>query len=196
MIDTTPLWPLRTSCTAASSSARSWIAADERDVGPHRPRAGRGGAGDEPRLLVLLPAPQAGDAERLAGDRRRAQGGRWRADEHAAGRGQRLQPRRRVHDVTHRGVVRAGEDADQDLAGVDADAHLDRRLAAGRRRRSRASVSCIRRPARTARSASSSWATGAPNRATMASPSSLSTRPPNSLDVGHQPLEAATRPGA
>ena len=25
MIDTTPLWPLRTSCTAASSSARSWV---------------------------------------------------------------------------------------------------------------------------------------------------------------------------
>ena len=36
----------------------------------------------------------------------------------------------------------------------------------------------MRSAARTARSASSSWAVGAPNRATMASPMILSTRPP------------------
>ena len=43
-----------------------------------------------------------------------------------------------------------------------------------------AMVCCMRSPARTARSASSSWATGAPNSATMASPTTLSTRPPKS----------------
>ena len=43
-----------------------------------------------------------------------------------------------------------------------------------------AMVCCMRNAARTARSASSSWAIGAPNRATMASPTILSTRPPNS----------------
>jgi len=39
-------------------------------------------------------------------------------------------------------------------------------------------VSCILSAARTARSASSSWATGAPNNATMPSPTILSTSPP------------------
>src|SRR4051794_8095325 len=40
---------------------------------------------------------------------------------------------------------------------------------------------CMASAARTARSASSSWATGAPNRAMMASPTILSTRPPKSV---------------
>jgi hypothetical protein len=40
------------------------------------------------------------------------------------------------------------------------------------------SVACMRRAARTARSGSSSWATVAPNSATMASPTILSTWPP------------------
>ena len=54
-----------------------------------------------------------------------------------------------------------------------------------------ASVACIRSAARTARSASSSWATGAPNRATMASPMILSTRPPKASMSGDEVLEAA-----
>ena len=105
--------------------------ADERHVAAHRPEPGGVGAGDEPRLLVLLAAAQAGDAERLAVDRRRAQGDGGGAGEHATGRRQRLQPRRRVHDVAHRRVVGPGEDADEHLAGVEADAHLDRRVGAG-----------------------------------------------------------------
>ena len=131
MIDTTPLWPLRTSCTAASSQRPLVGPPDERHVAADGPGAGGRGAGDEPRLLVLLAPPEAGDAERLAGDRRRAQGGGGAADQHAAGRGQRLQPRRRVDDVAHRRVVGAGQRADEHLAGVDPDAHLDRRLDAG-----------------------------------------------------------------
>ena len=123
MIDTTPLWPLRTSCRAAASSARSCT----RPTNGTSQRTGRMpggvGAGDEPRLLVLLAPAQAGDAERLAVDRRRAQGDGGGAGEHAARRGQGLQPRGGVHDVAHRRVVGAGEDADEHLAGVEADAH-------------------------------------------------------------------------
>ena len=51
--------------------------------------------------------------------------------EHAARRGQRLQARRGVDDVAHRRVVGAGQRADEHLAGVDADPHLDRRRVAG-----------------------------------------------------------------
>ena len=145
MIDTTPLWPPRTSCRAASSRARSWT----RPTNGTSQRTGRSpagvGAGDEPRLLVLVAAAQPRDAERLAADRRRAQGDGGGAGEHAARRGQRLQPRRGVHDVAHRRVVGAGEHADEHLAGVEPDAH---RGSAGRRPVSatkRSSVSCIRR---------------------------------------------------
>ena len=49
----------------------------------------------------------------------------------------------------------------------------------------------MRSAARTARSASSSWATGAPNRATMASPMILSTRPPKATMSADETLEAA-----
>jgi hypothetical protein len=52
------------------------------------------------------------------------------------------------------------------------------RIGASRSCSNARTVSCIRRAARTARSASSSWATGAPNRATMPSPTILSTWPP------------------
>ena len=78
---------------------------------------------------------------------------------------------------------------DQHLAGVHADAHLDRTPPRRRPVRRRASA-CIRSAARTARSASSSWATGAPKRATMASPMILSTWPPKRGDVVRQALEA------
>ena len=157
-------------------------APDERDVAPHRAGAGGGRPGDDPRLFGLLAAADLGDAERLAGNRRRAQRLGGFADEHAARRRQSLEPRRRVDDVAHRGVVGAGHRADEHLAGVDADAHLDvadRVAVLDVLADETASVSCMRRAARTARSASSSWATGAPNRAMMASPRTLSTRPPN-----------------
>ena len=55
---------------------------------------------------------------------------------------------------------------------------------------SAASVSCIRSAARTARSASSSWATGAPNRATISSPTILSRWPAEVDDVGDERVEA------
>ena len=153
MIDTTPLWPLRTSCTAAVEQRPLVVAADERDVAAHRADAGRVGAGDQPGLLVLLAPAQAGDAEAARGGWT-AGTGRSVADagEHAAGRRQRLQPGGRVHDVAHRRVVRAGEDADEHLAGVDADAHAQLG-----RRRSRLDVAGQRvlhpqrRPARPAR---------------------------------------------
>ncbi len=59
---------------------------------------------------------------------------------------------------------------------------------------SAASVSCIRNAARTARSASSSWATGAPNRATISSPTILSRRPPKStMSATSASKQASTR---
>ena len=48
---------------------------------------------------------------------------------------------------------------------------------------------CIWSAARTARSASSSWATGALNRATIALPTILSMTP-EGRDVSHEPFEA------
>ena len=99
--------------------------ADERDVAPHRSGAGGGGARDEPGLLGLLTAADLGDTERLAGDRRGAQGFGGLADQHAARRGQRLEPRGGVDDVAHRCVVGPGDRTDEHLARVDADAHLD-----------------------------------------------------------------------
>ncbi len=104
--------------------------ADERDVAPDRAAAGGRRARHEPRLLGLLTATDVGVGERLAADRRRAQRRRRRTDEHAAGRSQRLQAGSSVDDVAHRRVVRTGQRADEHLAGVDADAHLDRRVGA------------------------------------------------------------------
>ena len=55
--------------------------------------------------------------------RRRVRG---RADEDLSGPGDRLQPVRGVHHITHRGVVATGaQRTDEHLAGVDPDAHLD-----------------------------------------------------------------------
>lgn len=49
-----------------------------------------------------------------------------RPNEYLARLGHRFESRRQVHRVTHGGVVATGADrSDQDLAGVDADAHLD-----------------------------------------------------------------------
>ena len=105
MIDTTPLWPLRTSWTAASSSARSGT----RPTNGTSQRTGRAPAArrtdHEPRLLDPVATADLGDAERLHVDGRGAQRRGRTADEHATGRGQGLQSRRGVHDVTHRRVV-------------------------------------------------------------------------------------------
>ena len=98
MIDTIPLWPLRTSCTAASSRRPLVGPPDERARRSCTGRAAGGrGAGDQPGVLVLLPTPDAGD--------RRTARARWpgehsaavaEPDEHAARRSQRLQPRAAV----------------------------------------------------------------------------------------------------
>ena len=124
-IDTTPLWPVRTSEIVDSSRASS----SRRPTNGMSHRTGREPAavapGDEPRLLGLLTAADLGDTERLAGDRRRAQRLGGLADQHAARRRQRLEPRCGVDDVTHRRVVGPGDRADEHLARVDADAHLD-----------------------------------------------------------------------
>ena len=48
----------------------------------------------------------------------------------------------------------------------------------------------MRSAARTARSASSSWAIGAPNRATISSPTILSRRPPKAVMSATSALEA------
>ena len=124
-IDTTPLCPVRTREMVDSSSASSSM----RPTNGMSQRTGREpaavAAGDDPRLFGLLAATDRRDAERLAGDGRRAQRLGRRADQHAARRGERLQARRRVDDVAHRRVVGSGDRADEDLAGVDADAHLD-----------------------------------------------------------------------
>ena len=104
---------------------------DERHVALHGPGARRRGAGDEPGVLVLLPPADAGDAERLTLDGLGAQGGGGRAHQHASRRSQRLQPRGGVDHVAHRRVVGAGQRADEHLAGVDADAHLDRGVGTG-----------------------------------------------------------------
>ena len=158
---------------------------------PAGPVAGRQQRLDRgPGLDPLLTAPRGQHAAGLVGDD--AVGGRvgGSADDHLARLGGGLQPAGGVDDVAHRGDRAAGpQRAHQHLAGVDPDPHADLRSVARASRRSASAtvagaiaaiVCCMRSAARTARSASSSWAIGAPNRATMASPTILSTRPPNS----------------
>ena len=145
-IDTTPLWPVRTRLTA-DVEQRALVIRPTNGTSQRTGRTpARVGAGDQPRLLDLLAA-----TDRVTPNgSRRIDGGHSAAvalaDEHAARGRQRLQPRRRVHDVAHRRVVGAGERADEHLAGVDADAHLD--AVAGSSApcsaTNAASVSCIR----------------------------------------------------
>ena len=80
--------------------------------------------------------------------------------------------------------------ADEHLAGVDPDAHLQARPPPASARHA-ASVRCMRSPARTARSASSSWAVGAPKRATMRVADDLVDPAAEVGDVGGEALEAA-----
>ena len=181
-----PAWPvIETSAGALLArgrveqvleQAQLRVAADERRL--EAVRSGRGRS----RSVTTRSARQAATgsslplrtvlAGRLEGDRAgRGALGRL-ADEDRAGRRDRLEPRRRVDQVAgdHALVERA--EGHGRLAGQDARAGLDLRPeAAARRRRARA-------PARTARSASSSWATGAPQTAMTASPMNFSTVPP------------------
>jgi hypothetical protein len=98
------------------------------------------------------------------------------AEQDLAGGGRLLEPRGDVDGV-------AGDErlplADDDLAGVDADAAGERdgacRLEAAPSSTTSARISAA---ARAARSASSSWRCGRPNTATTASPMNFSTRPP------------------
>ena len=74
-------------------------------------------------------------------------------------------------------ALRATE-IDEDLAGLDADAEAELRLALGAQLAGQlAHRACISRAARTARSASSSWMAGTPKTASIASPANFSTVP-------------------
>ena len=150
-------------------------------------------AADERRLERLGPVPAADlghDPERppgrhrarlaledlLAGllERDRLRGrplGRL-ADEDRARLGHRLEPRGRVDEVAGDHALVRRPDRDRRFAGQDAGPGLDRRARArGPRRRARA-------PPGRHRSASSSWAIGAPQTAITASPMNFSTVPP------------------
>ena len=100
------------------------------------------------------------------------------AHEHASYRRSRLEPRRGIHHVAHdeRGTLRRGIELDDSLARVHAHAHAElgaRQFFVQRRDGDR-----DLRAARTARSASSPRATGAPKTAITASPMNFSTVPP------------------
>ncbi len=78
------------------------------------------------RLDGFLPTPEPLRTEGFVPDRRTGRRERRRADDHLARVRQLLEALGRVHDVTHdRGVATGPHRADEHLAGVDADAHLD-----------------------------------------------------------------------
>ena len=154
-------------------------------------------AADQPGPVALGPVPGRGDGavgppgrhELLAALGRRSapasrsgrcDGWRRRSPDRRAphpAAAARLQAVGGVHDVAHRGVVAAGaERADEHLAGVHADAHADVDVELGGVRR-QASPACAARRARPARRRPRGRS-GAPKRATIASPMILSTRPP------------------
>ena len=124
---------------------------------------------------ALLPL-RHGVAGRLVGDRLRGRPPRLLADQDGLRRGHRLEARGRVDEVAgHEALVR-GPDGHRRLAGEDARAQAQ---VGARRRSPRARIDPTRSSAaRTARSASSSWATGAPQTAITASPMNFSIVPP------------------
>ena len=90
------------------------------------------------------------------------------------------QPGGGVHGVTDHGVRQRRLHAGQHLAGVEPDPQAEPATAAELVGDQPADFGCMLTAARTARSASSSWAVGAPKTAMMPSPVSLSTWPPTS----------------
>ena len=111
-------------------------------------------------------------AGRLEGDRLGGRALGRLADEHGPGRGDRLEPAGRVDEVAGDHALVRRADGDGGLAGQDAGAGLD---GSGPGVRTASTSSSA---ARTARSASSSCAVGAPQTAITASPMNFSTVPP------------------
>ncbi len=150
----------------------------------------QGGTGGDPGVHGLAPALQLQRALVVVGDAVAGVVPGGGADEHVAGCGGHLQALGHVDDIAHGRVVepparRAPTSTSPVFTPTRSSSSAPKSLAPSQ------ISSCIRRAARTARSASSSWATGAPNRATMASPMILSTLPAVALDRRDQPLEAA-----
>ena len=108
----------------------------------------------------------------LVGDGRLGSALRRLADEHGARLGRRLDARRRVDEVARDHALALGAERDRGLAREDAGARPQRSGRAPGTAATRSSA------ARTARSASSSCATGVPHTAITASPMNFSTVPP------------------
>ena len=110
-------------------------------------------------------------ARRLVGDRRLRRPLRRLADEHGARLRGRLDPRRRVHQVAGDHPLAHRTDRHRRLAGQYPRPGRERRVSSG-------TAATRSSAARTARSASSSFATGVPHTAITASPMNFSTVPP------------------
>ena len=102
-----------------------------------------GGLDREPDLDGLLAASRVEFASGFEVDRLRRERVGGVSYEDAAWRGRTLQTRCGVDDVAHRGVLGACQRADQDLAGVDADAHADPRAAGQPRCADEVSQRCL-----------------------------------------------------
>ena len=157
------------------------VAADQRGGGARADAAGRLGrhqADGLPRRDRLGLALQVQRVERAVLDLARS--GPVGAPAHGDGARatRRLQPRGDVDRVADDRVAVA-HGTGEHLAGVDADSQLEaRRVTAVRSELISSMAACMPSAARTARSSSSSWATGAPKIAMTLSPMYLSTVPP------------------
>ena len=109
-------------------------------------------------------------------DRRRTQPPRRLVHEHSARLGDRLHPGGGVHRVPGDHALRRGPHRHRDLTGDHPDPHRQPRDTQVSSPRA-VTVATRSRPARTARSASSSCATGTPHTAITASPMNFSTAP-------------------
>ena len=148
------------------------------------PVASQAGTGSSLPFSVERLEPLVGD--RLAGGAVGAL-----ADGDAARPPGGLQPRGDVDGVAHHRVAVA-DGARHHLAGVDPDPQREADAVARSLWRLTSSIaSCIASPARTARSGSSSWATGAPKTPITLSPMNLSIDAAEALDLLAEPAQGA-----
>ena len=178
----------RKSLSRRSSSSRPTNGASMPSLRPWPPRsattrrARHAGTGAGLPLRSCSPA-----GSKAIAARRGALGGL--ADEDGAGRRHRLEPGRGVHHVAGDHPLADRADRDGGLAGEDAGPQLERLVARLAPRWRTASTRS--RAVRTARSASSSCATGVPQTAITASPMNFSTVPAVALDDLPAQLEVA-----
>ena len=170
-----PCPPRRDAVEELLDEAQLAVAADERRLEARRllRAAAVRGHPERPVERDRLGLPlQLVLARRLVGDRRLGRPPRRLADEDRSRLGRRLDPRRRVDEVAGDHPLAVGPERHRRLAGQDAGA--------GRRGPASSSGTAATRSsaARTARSASSSFATGVPQTAITASPMNFSTVPP------------------